>query len=77
MAERIFGDEVIERKKICGCNCSIVKENAHPMEFIVRCKDCSHFESGTTDDGAVSCWCDYWENGVEPNGFCYVGEKKE
>lgn len=52
-------------------------------EHIVRCRDCTYYESDYSDGAmfdATVCWC--WDNGHDyphytiPDGFCHNGKRR-
>ncbi len=44
------------------------------LECIVRCRDCKSY---TKDEAEYYHYCGSWCEQVEPDGFCYRGERKE
>ena len=44
-------------------------------ERIVRCRDCHYFTDSPAWPGAHEC--DYINRGVEPDGFCAWGERRD
>lgn len=43
-------------------------------EEIVRCRDCKHY---TDDEMEYYHYCGSWCEQVEPDGFCYRGERRD
>lgn len=42
---------------------------------VVRCKDCSLYHKMQDLDEDYD-WCDMWDEEIDPNGYCYLGEKE-
>ena len=41
---------------------------------VTRCRDCLYLEDGINDR---MIWCGWFENGVEPGGFCAWGKERK
>ena len=48
---------------------------SHVREEIVRCRDCEYCSESMAWPGAYEC--DFINRGVEPDGFCAWGERRE
>lgn len=49
--------------------------SSHVHERIVRCRDCTYCTDSPAWPGANEC--DYINRGVDPDGFCAWGERRE
>lgn len=61
MSEYIYGTDEHEGHWLTG-------------ERIVRCRDCKHY---TDDEMEYYHYCGSWCEQVEPDGFCYLGERRD
>lgn len=65
--ERVFSDGV--RTIIAGIPAADVAP-------VVRCKDCLFWKSGKNECESWE-WCKMLNTDMSPNGFCYLGERKD
>lgn len=75
MSRYIDADHAEFRLQCCGTYHGVIAFdtvkavlNDAPSIEIVRCKECLEYD----DD-----WCMYWQNVINPDGFCSYGERKE